>query len=181
MPRRRLRPMSRDSDGAPLPRVSPARGVQGAIRLLVLIRLLLAVLGLGRLLRKAALGLRVRLAGLVLRGFVHAARLPDTDANSPVRGGVMGRAPPPRPRHALALGSQPQKGAMRPDGSRRAMDDQRQRGEQRTERSRAAASRQEQRRGANGRRYRDGRFGAVSECSMSRRSLTAGERHCRRR
>ncbi len=61
---------------------APARGVRGAIRRLVLLRLLLAVFGLGRLLRKAALGLRVRLAGLrallvglvgpVLRGFAMA-------------------------------------------------------------------------------------------------------------
>jgi hypothetical protein len=73
---------------------APARGVRGAIRLLVLLRLLLAVFGLGRLLRIAGFGLRVRLAGLrillaglvglVLRGFAHAARLPGTDANSPV-------------------------------------------------------------------------------------------------
>ena len=73
----------------------------GAIRLLVLLRLLLAVLGLGRLLRKAALGLRVRLAGLrillvglvgpVLREFAHMARLPGTDAKSPVGRGRSAR------------------------------------------------------------------------------------------
>ena len=66
---------------------APTRGVREGIRLLVLLRWLLAVFGIGRLLRKAALGLRVRLAGLrslllvglvgpVKRGFAHGDLLP---------------------------------------------------------------------------------------------------------
>ena len=80
-PRRRRRPMSRASDGAPLPRVSPARGVRGAIRLLVLLRLLLAVLDSGASFGKPP---SVSVSGSpgfepsrrprrpVLRGFAHA-------------------------------------------------------------------------------------------------------------